>query len=145
MGVAEAGRFEVLKKASWPVAGEGVVKVLEKEVEFVAASVERRGKGMVFELMGEAGERGVFDVEAVALMKVEMSGGEEGWVDEFLRYGVSENGALTVRDYDGLNERELVAEGVLAGRVVAISGSNRWLYYMMKTEGGEMLVRERVM
>ena len=145
VGVAEAGRFEVLKKASWPVAGEGVVKVLEKEVEFVAASVERRGKGMVFELMGEAGERGVFDVEAVALMKVEMSGGEEGWADEFLRYGVSENGALTVRDYDGLNERELVAEGVLAGRVVAISGSNRWLYYMMKTEGGEMLVRERVM
>lgn len=142
--VVEDGKLKILKKAGWPVAGEGVEKVFEKELEFEVESLEKRGKGMVLELVGKGGERSVFDIEAASETVVEKRDGETGWVDEFLRYTIDDDGKLTVRDYDGLNERELVTEGVLKGRAVTISGNNRWLYYFVKMEGGEKLVRERI-
>ena len=150
VAVVKGGEFKVYRKTGWPTADGEMEKVFEEEVGFKVTSVKKRGKGMVFELLGssEEGEarNEVFDMEAMALTAVDVK--DSGWVDEYLRYRLV-SGKLSVFDYDGLNERVLVESGVLSGRVVAISGNNRWLYYFSSTideEGAthEKLVREKI-
>ena len=139
------GRFRVLVKTGWVSEEQGMAEVFAEKVEFETVSVKKRGKGMVFELAGTAEggsvESQVFDIEAMSLVKVDAK--NTGWVDEYLRYRLKD-GKLSVMDYDGLNERVLVESGVLKGRVVAISGNNRWLYYFVKDKDGEKLVREKI-
>lgn len=141
VGMVVEGKFAVYRKTGWVASDEEMEKVFEEEVGFEVADVKKRGKGMVFEIVGTEGESKVFDIEAMTLATVNVK--NAGWVDEYLRYRV-EDGKLSVLDYDGLNERELVSEGVAKGRVVMISGNNRWLYYFAKVEGGEKLVREKI-
>ena len=142
VGVVSEGKFVVYRKLGWVAGDEEMEKVFEEEVGFEVASLKKRGKGMVFELVGVNGEDEVFDIEAMKTAKVDAAGA--AWVDEYLRYRLKE-GELSVLDYDGLNERALVESGVLSGRKVVISGNNRWLYYFAKDEKGtEKLVREKI-
>lgn len=143
VGMAREGEFVVYRKTGWPVADEEMEEVFCEKVGFEVKEVKKRGKGMVFELVGVGGESAVFDIEAMQLTEVDAKGA--GWVDEFLRYRLKE-GKLAVFDYDGLNETELVASGVVSGRAVAISGNNRWLYYFASEGSGtaEKLVREKM-
>ncbi|MBQ3293873.1 PEGA domain-containing protein [Candidatus Saccharibacteria bacterium] len=146
VGVVRGGSFEVLKKAGWIMANDEMEELFTEEVGLEKPSLRKRGKGMVFEIRSaeDATKAKVFDIEALKTTTVDTAGC--GWVDEFLRYRIKD-GKLSVLDYDGLNERELVSEGVLTGRVVAISGNNRWLYYFVKMDegAGEKLVRERIL
>ena len=144
VGVVENGKFVVYRKTGWPMADEEMEEVFSEEVGFEVSAVKKRGKGMVFELVGTEGEDKVFDIEAMTLTPVDAT--NTAWVDEYLRYKLKD-GKLSVVDYDGLNERELVSTGVRSGRTVTISGNNRWLYYFVSAdkEGVEKLVRERVL
>ena len=144
VGIVRGDSFEVLKKAGWVMADDEMEKLFTEEVGLSKLSLRKRGKGMVFEIRSEDTTKAkVFDIEALKTTMVDVA--ECGWIDEFLRYRIKD-GKLSVLDYDGLNERELVAEGVLTGRTVAISGNNRWLYYFVKLDdgAGEKLVRERI-
>ena len=134
--------FTVYRRAGWPTGDGEMEKVFEERVGFSSSDLKKRGKGMVFELVGESGETKVFDIEAMKIMAVDTTGC--GWVDEYLRYRLKD-GKLSVLDYDGLNERGMVATGVLTGRKVVISGNNRWLYYFTSDKKGtEKLVREKI-
>lgn len=145
LGVVDGAEFEVYKKTGWPIMDEEMEKVFEEEVDSDIQAMQKRGKGMVFELSGASGQTKVFDIEATKTVDVDTTGC--GWVDEFLRYRL-QDGRLSVLDYDGLNERVLVQSGVLAKRKVVISGNNRYLYYFVSNgEGealGEKLVREKI-
>lgn len=136
----------IYKKNGWVNADGDMEEFYFGGRTIASKALEKRGKGMVFESVGTDGMRSVFDIEAVGETVIEKREGEEGWIDEYLRYNISEAGALSVRDYDGLNGRELVPSGVLSGRTVAISGNNRYLYYFVKDSetGAEKLVRERI-
>ena len=143
IGVAEGSKFSVYRKMGWVSGDEEMEKVFSEEVGFEVVSVKKRGKGMVFELVGANGEDKVFDIEAMELVAVDVA--DSGWIDEYLRFRLKD-GKLSVFDYDGLNEVELLKKGVLSNRVVTISGNNRWLYYFAKdaATGAEKLVREKV-
>ena len=138
-GVIDAGVFKVYRSMSWPEADWTVEKIFETEAGG-ALKLEKRGKGMVFNLLAEGGARRGFDIEAEKMFEFEAEGVKTGWVDEFLRYEIDEKGRLVVVDYDGLNRRELVEGDVEAGQAVTISGNSRYLYYF--SEG--KLVREKI-
>ena len=131
VGVIEAGDFTVYRKTGWPVADGEMEEIFKEEVGFSVSDLKKRGKGMVFEIASEGSDAKVFDVEAMKTTTVDVTSCR--WVDEYLRSRLVD-GRLSVLDYDGLNERVLVQSGVLAGRVVTISGNNRWLYYFEKFE-----------
>lgn len=142
VGVMTNGEFEIYRKIGWASGDEDMERIFCDEVQFEVAEVKKRGKGMVFELAGDSNDA-VFDIEAMKLISVNAS--NAGWVDEYLRYRL-QDGKLTVVDYDGANERELVKSGVVDGRTVTISGNNKWLYYFAKDESGvEKLVREKIL
>ena len=138
--VAEGAKLSVFKAEGWISEDGSAEEIWRGEMGFEIAKLEKRGKGMVFAVADATGMRkGVFDIEALETAEFEMSG-ETGWVDEYLRYEVSEEGVLTVIDYDGLNRRKLVEEGVVQGHGVAISGNNKYLYYFSDGK----LVREKI-
>ena len=131
--------LSVYYKNGW-MSGDGEMEPVKAGGGAIAsAELNKRGKGMVFEQVSEDGSRSVFDIEAMKSSRIEAHEGEEGWIDEYLRYNIKD-GKLTVSDYDGLNERTLVSSGVLSDRAVAISGNNRWLYYFTDSK----LVREKL-
>ena len=146
VGIARDNNFEVYSKTGWVAGDNEMEKVFTEEASFTISRLKKRGKGMVFELSGDDGNTEVFDIEAMATTSVDVK--DTGWVDEYLRFRLSD-GKLSVLDYDGLNERTLVESSVIAGRVVAISGNGRWLYYfsckeMDDNDIREILIREKI-
>ncbi len=143
IGIARGERFTILSKTGWVVMDEDMKEVFNEEVGFSIDRIKKRGKGMVFEFKSGEGETKIFDIEALNAIAVDTT--NCGWVDEYLRFRLDpETGKLSVLDYDGLNERVLIEEGVMSGRTVVISGNNKYLYYFVKTEDGERLIRERI-
>ncbi|MBR3319339.1 PEGA domain-containing protein [Candidatus Saccharibacteria bacterium] len=147
VGIAHGVDFEVYSKTGWMTSDDEMEKVFSEKESFDIAKIRKRGKGMVFEMVGSDGDTVVFDIEAMATARVDTK--DTGWIDEFMRFRLID-GKLSVLDYDGLNERVLVKSKVMSGRVVAISGNGRYLYYFSdatkNTEDGmrEVLVRERI-
>ena len=134
--------LKVYYAANWPEAEWGIEKVFEEKVELEVGKFEKRGKGMVLALEGERdGERRaeIFDIEAMRTTVFALRC-KTGWIDEYMRYEIDDEGKLSVVDYDGLNERMLVETKVDADKAVAISGNGKYLYYF--ADG--MLMRERV-
>ena len=136
--IATGEELEVYGSERWPEKKGVVEKIFEGEVGFEVLRLEKRGAGMVFSMSGEDGVKAVFDMEAGMLAKLSEAGVKSGWVDEFLRYEIDENGKFEVVDFDGLNRRELVQEGVNEKFRPVISG--KWLYYFR----GETLTREKI-
>ncbi|MBR5389480.1 PEGA domain-containing protein [Candidatus Saccharibacteria bacterium] len=141
------GRFSMLIRNGW-VSGDGAMaQIIGEKVDFDVTSMKKRGKGMVFELVGAEKKAKVFDIEAMAMTEIDTTGC--GWVDEFLRYRI-DDGKLSVLDYDGLNERTLVDSNVANGHEVVISGNGRWMYYFGREETNnsgeirETLIREKI-
>ena len=142
-GVVDDEKLNVYYAAAWPETELGVEKIFEETLESKIEKFEKRGKGMVFAMEGVIEEERyaeVFDIEAMQLTRFVLAGAT-GWVDEYLRYAVSENGELAVMDYDGLNYRVLVKDGADVRRAVTISGNGKYLYYFM---ANGKLVREKV-
>ncbi len=140
--VLDGEMLKVYYAANWPEVEWGIEKVFEEKVELEVGKFEKRGKGMVLALEGERdGERRaeIFDIEAMRTTVFALRG-KTGWVDEYMRYEIDDEGKLSVVDYDGLNERMLVETKVDADKAVAISGNGKYLYYF--ADG--TLVRERV-
>jgi len=143
VGIARGEDFKVYSKTGWIVADDDLKEIFVEKIGFKVERIKKRGKGMVFELKNSDGEAKVFDIEAMKTVAVDTK--NCGWIDEYLRYRLDpETGKLGVLDYDGLNERVLIEKGVLNGRLVAISGNNKFLYYFVKAEDGEKLMRERI-
>lgn len=143
VAVVNNGVFRVYSKTGWVAEDEDMTMVHEEEVGFETSEIKKRGKGLVFELRSEIGKNKVFDIEALASVRVDAR--DSDWMDEFLRYRLKE-GKLSVFDYDGMNEHEIVSSGVLSGRTVAISGNNQWLYYFTsEKDGTERLAREKIL
>lgn len=70
------------------------------------------------------------------------------WVDDAMMYSVS-NEKLEVWDYDGTNRRVLVnlSEDInktLTNNEAIITSNDKWLYYVIKTEKGLVLTREKL-
>lgn len=147
VGIARGNAFEVYSKTGWMTGEEEMERVFNEEESFDVAKLKKRGKGMVFELVGDEGEAVVFDIEAMATVKVNAK--NTGWVDEYMRFRLTD-GKLSVLDYDGLNERTLVESKVMNDRVVVISGNGRYLYYFSDVAENaeddirEALIRERI-
>ncbi|MBQ3431006.1 PEGA domain-containing protein [Candidatus Saccharibacteria bacterium] len=137
--VVSGGKIEVYASEEWPGEDFEMEKVFEGEIGFEAKELLKRGKGMAFSIRGVNGEELVYDVEAEKMIKVELST-TNGWVDEFLRFELGEEGEMSVVDYDGLNKRKLVEKGVNGKQKIVVSGNNKWLYYFK----GETLTRERI-
>ena len=135
--VAEGEEIKVFA-GSWPVKDGAMKEIFSEEVGFETKKIEKRGKGMVFQIKGEDDEA-VFDIEAEKIVreKTEEEANEEetekvierGWVDEFLRYEILEGGRLKILDYDWINEIEIRESGVETGKIVTVSGNNRFIYY----------------
>ncbi len=141
----------------------------ETEVEFEVREVEVRGKGELVVVRGERDGKElemIYDFETEKLETREVEG--ERWLDEFLKYKISESG-IEVFDFNGKNRREIVSvegeregeevekeEGIEAEEVetaateiipelgVKISANNRYLYYFILEAGEEKLVREKI-
>ena len=144
VGIVRGDSFEVYSKTNWVTSDDEMEKVFDEKTDFAVAKLKKRGKGMVFEIIGGNGEASVFDIEAMTTTQVNTK--NTGWVDEYMRYRLVD-GKLSVLDYDGLNERVLVDSDVVSGRVVVISGNGRYLYYFSKKtakDSTEVLVRERI-
>ena len=147
VGIARGVDFEVYSKTGWMTSDEEMEKVFDEKEGFDIVRLKKRGKGMVFEMMGDDGETAVFDIEAMATTKVDAK--NTGWVDEYMRFRLVD-GKMSVLDYDGLNERTLVKSCVMSGRAVVISGNGRYLYYFSNTakdaedDAKEALIRERI-
>ena len=147
VGIARGVDFEVYSKTGWVAGDDEMEKVFSEKEDFDISKLKKRGKGMVFELIGGEGDTAVFDIEAMATTAVD--GKKTGWIDEYMRFRLKD-GKLSVLDYDGLNERTLVESNVISGRVVTISGNGRYLYYFgnvtKNEEDGakETLIRERI-
>lgn len=141
--VAEESSFTIYSKNGWFLNNDDAKMVFAESLDALTASIKKRGKGMVFELNDVDGGTRIFDIEALKTAVVNTK--KSGWIDEYLRYRLDfETGEMSVFDYDGLNERKLVEKGVLPGRAVTISGNSKWLYYFVKSETGEKLIREKV-
>ena len=143
--VVDKTTVKIYTATVWPEVEDGIEKIFEGEMSFEVAKLAKRGKGMVFSMENADGtKKGVFDIEALKVTEFEMTG-KTGWIDEFLRYEITDEGELKVRDYDGLNEKLLVEKktgmlGVDKTKVVTISGNSRYLYYF----SGTKLLRERI-
>ena len=136
--VEDEGLLKIYSSANWPERDDVAEKIFEGKLDFSPTILKKRGKGMVFSF--ENGEKkAVFDIEALGVTEFEASG-KTGWVDEFLRFSVGDDGKLEVLDFDGLNRKTLVEKGVEKDKVITISGNNRYLYYFE----GQVLIRERI-
>ena len=82
------------------------------------------------------------DLEPNRDNKYEMPVAKTRFIDDYLLYGITD-GALTVWDFDGLNKRTLVKEGVLDYGAV-ISANNKWLYYTAVKDDKIVLMREKI-
>ncbi len=143
----DQGKLKVAGTEEWPKGDEVEIQFedqFEAELKLENVKATKAGKGMVFYL--DAGEeKAVYDIEAGELVRyTEEAYAEDGWVDEFLRYRIDNEGGLEVFDYDGTNKLTLTDEGVLSKGVVAISGNGKWLYYFRADAEGGKIQLERM-
>ena len=142
--LATDSKLEILSAESWiDEVPESLLETSLKplktlSLDFFPARLTARGKGLFFSLEDSSGtKKAVFDLEAEALVSFEIQH-QNAWVDEFLRYEVSDEGDLWVTDYDGNNWRSL-ASGLAPSSLVFLSHNGKYLYYF--TSSGLMCSR----
>ncbi|MBQ9180970.1 PEGA domain-containing protein [Candidatus Saccharibacteria bacterium] len=78
------------------------------------------------------------DMESHTVATWQLSSADDGWLDEHMIYEITNEGELSVYDFDGLNHRAL-ATNVASHLPVAIT-NDKWLYYFNNSG----LIREKI-
>ena len=112
--------------------------------EYMSVSPEKNQ----FVVMRRGEQYMVIDLDDGRLFEYVASSGILRWVDEAMLYSTDGN-QLTVWDYDGTNQRTLVnlttdEKKSLVNCDAVLTSNDKWLYYVVKTEKGLMLTREKV-
>lgn len=112
------------------------IDVSADENEFV---VMRRGKQFM-----------VVDIEDGRIFEYQALSSALKWLDEAMLYTIDGN-KLTVWDFDGTNRRTVLdytkndQNDTLANFDVVITHNNKWLYYIIKTSDGLLLMRDALL
>lgn len=121
-------------KGTLPSSEERFIETMEKvedrhKLEFKPASMEVWVEGGAIVLADSDGKSFVvFDVEREGVVKFSAES-KMRFVDENMMYGIYEGG-LVVMDFDGLNKRTVIENGVDAKGEVRVSRNDKWLYYL---------------
>ncbi len=119
-------KFYSYKSTDFPTAGQKfkMKKVLEKDLKVLPSSLEATPNGQ-FAVMKTGTDMAVFDAETETVYEYSVNNTDGFWVDDYL-YGEMVDGTLTVRDFDGTNERKLTKK---ASYKAVISANQKYIYY----------------
>lgn len=115
---------------------EDFTKIFSHTISFVP-SMLKIGHDGEFATMYHDNQIATLDMEAQSVHEWTTSGATFGWLDDDMIYSVAE-GALSVYDFDGLNQRTL-SHNVSSHFPITIT-SDKWLYYF--SDGN--LIRETI-
>ena len=140
VGVAEDQKLRVFRMDNYPTYGsesDGIKEAVNAEIPFgPRGAIEVSYNGEFFVLRD--GEKVVvFDAELSELSEYDYPATETWWADDYTLAATNE-GELTIRDFDGTNVRSL-ATGV-ADYPAVISANNKWLYFIKDGK----IIREQV-
>lgn len=130
--------------------GEASLNVLVKEItlssipEYMSVSSDENQ----FVVMRRGNQYMVVDLDDGRLFEYTAPSSVLHWLDEAMMYSVASE-KLEVWDYDGTNRRVLVDlvnddERTLMDCDVVIASNDKWLYYVVETDNGLVLTREKI-
>ena len=109
-------------------------KVDEFSISF-SPHAAKVGFGGEFIIMNSGNHFATLDMESMAVREWSVDTSHYGWINNYMVYSVSD-GILSVRDFDGLNQRELASN--VSDRFPVTITEGRWLYYF----SDDQLIRE---
>ena len=65
------------------------------------------------------------------------------WLDNYMMFDVVD-GKMEVFDFDGTNHRTILNNNIAAGFDAVINSNDRYLYYVVKTDNGYSLKRDKL-
>ncbi|MBR5408386.1 PEGA domain-containing protein [Candidatus Saccharibacteria bacterium] len=113
--------------------------VVEKDVKFIPDELVVWTEDQL--IMAKSGKNiAMFNAELSELSEYEVEGENAFFLAPYL-VGVTANGQLIARDFDGNNRRELAVAELRA----TISKNNKWLYYLNTVDSKVAIYREKIM
>lgn len=125
------GKLSSLSKDSNFLTNFKLVYQTSLDSDIANLNFKTSGRFVVAELEGEG--FGVYDIEMQRLTTVDQDG-LDGWVDGYLTYSDSA-GQLTVREFDGGNQRKIAPS--VTGQAVTLDQRGRNLYWFSKDKSGD--------
>ena len=111
-------------------------------VDFVPESLEVSQNGR-FLTAALNEKRAVLDLEQSELWHYQLPKGQVSWLDNYMLMMVRQ-GELKVWDFDGTNQRTVIAKKV-ADHPAVISNDDHWLYYVKTSKNGLVLQRDNLL
>ena len=85
----------------------------------------------------------IYNLDLEELSYVDHQNSNISWLDNYLMFDVVD-GRMEVFDFDGANRRTILSKNVAAGFDAVINSNNRYLYYVVKTDNGYNLQRDKL-
>ena len=118
------------------------IKINEEKLDFVPVSLKRSTNGEFFVAVTNENLM-VYNLDLEEINYVEHKNSEVRWLDNYTLFDIVD-GRMEVYDFDGENRRTILDRNLVAGFDAVINSNNRYLYYIIKTETGLSLQRDKL-
>lgn len=118
------------------------IKINEDKLDFVPVSLKRSTNGEFFVAVTNENLM-VYNLDFEEINYVEHKNPEVRWLDNYMLFDIVD-GKMEVYDFDGENRRTILDRDLVAGFDAVINSNNRYLYYIIKTETGLSLQRDKL-
>ena len=117
-------------------------KISEEKLAFIPNDLVRSDNGEFFIAKSDK-KFMIYNLDLEELSYVDHQNSNISWLDNYLMFDVVD-GKMEVFDFDGANRRTILNKNVAAGFDAVINSNNRYLYYVVKTDNGYNLQRDKL-
>ena len=117
-------------------------KISEEKLAFTPNDLVRSDNGEFFIARSDK-KFMIYNLDLEELSYVDHQNSNISWLDNYLMFDVVD-GRMEVFDFDGANRRTILSKNVAAGFDAVINSNNRYLYYVVKTDNGYNLQRDKL-
>lgn len=117
-------------------------KINEEKLGFVPESFEKSASGELF-IAKNQNQLTIYNIDLEEVNRFERRNRTLRWLDNYTMFDVVD-GKMEVYDFDGQNRRTILFNSIADGFDAVINSNNRYLYYVVKTDTGFSLKRDRL-
>jgi len=145
MGMVVGDQFTVYRTKEYPLYGDKEnmpERINEERLDFVPERFEKSANGELF--VATAGmDLMVYDLDLEETNRFQHKNAGLNYLDNYMMFDVID-GKMEAFDFDGSNRRTILDKNLAAGFDAVINSNNRYLYYVVRTESGFKLLRDKL-
>lgn len=138
-------QLTIYRANDYPIYGNNdnnFEKISEEKLAFIPNDLVRSDNGEFFIAKSDK-KFMIYNLDLEESNYVDHQNSNISWLDNYLMFDVVD-GKMEVFDFDGFNRRMILDKNVAAGFDAVINSNNRYIYYVVKTDSGFSLQRDKL-